>query len=170
MLVLVDALGHPFEPARLEELCRRLGVDGEVAERRGVVRTFAQRRLGEVVVVRGAQKENALAFCGSDRCHGLLPVLEGPETTNGRGSRRGAILSLSTLASERKMIEEIRKYECTQEHQQKNSNDSRLAHIPALVGVCRRWPGVGVASVPRRPCSARRPTPTVFVYVEHTVR
>jgi len=60
VLVLVDGLGHPFEVAGFVELGGCLAVDGEVAEGSGVVRAAGESGFGQVVVVRGSEKEDPL--------------------------------------------------------------------------------------------------------------
>jgi hypothetical protein len=62
VLFFVDALAHGFEAPFLLDLLHERGVDGEVAEGRRVLVTAGCCSAGEVVVVRGADEEDAFTI------------------------------------------------------------------------------------------------------------
>ena len=61
MFLLINASRHALETPFVPYGIYERGVDGEIAEGRGVCGAFGCRRAGEVVVVRGAEEEDALA-------------------------------------------------------------------------------------------------------------
>jgi hypothetical protein len=58
----VDALAHGFETPFLLDLLHERGVDGEVAEGGRVLVAAGRCGAGEVVVVRGADEEDAFTI------------------------------------------------------------------------------------------------------------